>query len=203
MSHIAADDLVSTPAEGACLEALRDAAQHREGAIERHSLRVFLIAQELARENGIVVDREALLCAALLHDAGLYPRPATPRRLYLRNGRRFAEEVLGPFGWPSARLRRCLDAIELHHRLRPQWGHGAEAELLRLADLVDTSRGFAAFGLSPARLRDIFEAVARNGLYLELSKRSHRGLPCLTRALPAMLLHVTLLRAGPARPAGA
>ncbi len=199
MRHTKADEFVSTPAEQACLRALRHLTRDSKGPIERHSLRVFLIAEELARLNGMTLDREALLCAALLHDAGLYRGSATPHRFYLRKGRSFAEELLGPLNWPSVRLQRCLDAVELHHRLRPQWAHGEEVELLRLADLVDASRGVVAFGIRRKWLREIFEALPRGGLYRELARRSHHGLPCLTRALPAILLHAGLRRPRPPR----
>jgi HD superfamily phosphodiesterase len=41
--------------------------------MERHSLRIFLIAQRLTAGLGRAFNREVALCAALLHDIGLYP----------------------------------------------------------------------------------------------------------------------------------
>jgi len=72
-----ADELAETPAERASLDALRTASGETDGAMERHCVRQFLIAERLGELDGAVVDRELLLCAALLHDAGLYPSVAT------------------------------------------------------------------------------------------------------------------------------
>ena len=68
-----ADALSATPAAQAALEALRTAAG-ANGPMERHCLRQFAIAERLAGNRAL--DRELLLCACWLHDAGLY----TPSR---------------------------------------------------------------------------------------------------------------------------
>jgi HD superfamily phosphodiesterase len=58
------------------------------------------------------LDRELLLCACWLHDAGLYTPSRDP---YVTEGARLAARVLAPFGWPPERLQRCMDACEQHH----------------------------------------------------------------------------------------
>jgi hypothetical protein len=174
--------------ELACRDALRARAGCVNGPIERHSVRVFLIMEELARQVRIPLDREVSLCAALLHDAGLYD-PAGRPRLYLTRGRVSATRLIDPFEWPAEKKRRCLDAIEFHHRLRPQWRLGNEVELLRLADLVDANRGLARFGLSRNWLDNLFRSIERKGLQRELLRHSVRGAPCLSRGIAGTLLN--------------
>jgi hypothetical protein len=106
-----AEDLVSTSAERASLDALREAAGERGGPMERHGIRVFLIVERLASKEGATVDREVLLCASLLHDVGLYPR-ASEGGAYVTDGRHYAAGVLVSGRWSGDRLERCLDAIE-------------------------------------------------------------------------------------------
>jgi HD domain len=162
-SVAAADDLATTAAERACLVALRDLAGGADSAMERHCVRVYEIAVEVARRRGLEVDRELLLCAALLHDAGIYPAAASDAA-YVTDGRRLAARVLAPFGWPEERLERCGGAIERHHALRSQWAAGAEVEVLRRADLVGLSGGLVRAGLDGAWLRDLARRVPRRGL---------------------------------------
>jgi hypothetical protein len=157
-----ADDRCRTAAERVCLAELRDLAGGPDSPMERHCVRVYEIAGELGRRGGQVLDAELLLCAALLHDAGIYPAAASGEA-YVTDGRRLAERVLAPFAWPAERLERCGDAIERHHALRSQWAVGPEVELMRRADLVDVSFGRVRFGLDGAWLRDLAGRVPRQG----------------------------------------
>jgi HD domain len=159
-----ADTLASTEAERACLAALRAATAKVDDPMERHCVRVFLIADRLATSSGRATDREVLLCAAFLHDAGAF-EPAATADVYTRDGRRLAERTLAPFGWEPERLGRCLDAIEQHHAMAPRWSMGNEVELMRRADLVDVSGVGAPFGVHGPWLRDLFRQVPRTGLY--------------------------------------
>ena len=133
-----ADELAETPVERASLAALRAVSGETDGAMERHCVRQFLIAERLAEDAGHDADRELLLCAALLHDTGLYPSVKS-HDAYVSDGRHLAERTLAPFGWEPERLGRCLDAVEQHHALRDRSRMGAEVELMRRADLVDVS----------------------------------------------------------------
>jgi hypothetical protein len=169
MTRLVADDVVSTEPERASLRALREATRTADGPMERHCLRVFVIAERSGAELGRRVDREVLLCASLLHEIGAYPIAATGD-VYTADGRRFAGQLLDPFGWPEMRIRACGDAIENHHRLSEVWELGPETELVRRADLVDVSGGLVAFGLSRGWLRGLFSAVSREGLYTEIGR---------------------------------
>ena len=195
MAH--ADDLVTTDAERACLEALRAATVDPDGAMERHCVRQFLIAERLGERAGKEVDRELLLCAAFLHDAGLFPGVSTGD-VYVTDGRRLAECTLTPFGWPPQRLARCLDAIEQHHALRSRWHWGTEVELMRRSDLVDVSRGLAAFGLPRRWLNDLFRRIPRSGLWRMLGGEVFRMI--LER--PGTLARIVSPRKQPSRSPG-
>ena len=195
MAH--ADDLVTTEAERACLEALRTATGDPDGAMERHCVRQFLIAERLGEQAGKEVDRELLLCAAFLHDAGLFPSVSTGD-VYVSDGRRLAERTLTPFGWSPQRLARCLDAIEQHHAVRSRWHWGTEVELMRRSDLVDVSRGLVAFGLPRRWLNDLFRRIPRSGFWRMLGGEVFR----MIRERPGTLARVVSPRKEPSRPPG-
>jgi HD domain len=175
-----ADELVTTNAGRACLQVLRDATGTVDDPMERHCVRQFLIAERMAADRGIQADHELLLCASFLHDAGLYPS-VTTGDVYTADSRRLAERTLDPFGWDAQRLAKCLDAIEQHHATRPRWEWGAEVELVRRADLVDSTRGLIRFNVEPSWLRDLFREIPRKGLYrliaggLLMEARHHPG----------------------------
>jgi hypothetical protein len=180
--------LEETNATRACLDALRELIGGRvETAMELHCLRVYEIASELGARRGLALDRELLLCAAWLHDAGLYPGAATSDA-YVRDGRRLAERVLAPYGWSPERTQRVGDAIECHHELRPQWRRGAEVELLRRADLVDVSFGLVAFGLDRVWLRDLARRAPRTGMVREIGALVGGVLRTRPLTLPAIFL---------------
>jgi hypothetical protein len=169
MTRLVADEVVSTDAERDSLAALREATRMADGPMERHCLRVFVIAERLAEIHARRVDREVLLCASLLHDIGAYD-VAPAGDAYTAEGRRFASQLLEPFNWPEIRVRACGAAIEHHHELSEMWELGPETELVRRADLVDVSAGVIAFGLSRGWLRGLFTAVPRDGIYGEIAR---------------------------------
>jgi hypothetical protein len=113
-----ADELLCTDAEAAALEALRVATGETDGGMERHTVRQYLIAERLADTRGLEFDRELLLCASFLHDAGLYPAASTGD-VYIKDSVRYARRTLEPLGWPEDRLRLCLDTCEQHHAFTP------------------------------------------------------------------------------------
>ena len=158
-----------TPDEARCLEALRSAAGAVEGPIERHSRRVHLLARELAGERPY--DDELLACAAWLHDAGLYP-PYSTDAAYVIDSRRVAEELLGH--WEPERLRRCADAVELHHHPRSQAARGLEVELIRVADRIEVSQGLLRSGLPRSTVRRIRREVPVRGFVPEVLRRLSR-----------------------------
>ena len=180
-----ADELAGTPAERVCLDALRAVSGETDGAMERHCVRQFLIAERLAEDAQESVDRELLLCAAFLHDAGLYPGVAT-QDAYVTDGRHLAERTLEPFAWPPDRLNRCLDAVEQHHALRDRSSFGVEVELMRRADLVDVSAGLVNFGIDRWWVRNLVREIPRSGFHRFLARETWR----MARERPRSLPHV-------------
>ena len=170
-----AEDLVRTDSEVAALQKLRDITGESGGPMERHSLRVFLIADRLATVRDATIDREVLLIAGLLHDIGLYDE-ASHGGAYVRDGAEFTAGLLREQGWDQERIRLCFDAIERHHELRSQWDRGAEVELIRRADLVDLTYGLVRFDASREWLRDLFRSVSRDGTYPTIGGRVARQL---------------------------
>lgn len=176
------DDLVSTQAERAALDRLREATGQLDGPMERHCLRCRQIAARIAAARGWVIDGEVLTVASILHDIGLYP-PVASDRAYVADGAVLARELLGQCGWTAQRIELCANAIDRHHDVRRQLTYGYEVEALRLADLIDVTGGVFRFGLPREWLRRLFVEVPRRGLYGELARELRRAL----RERPATL----------------
>jgi hypothetical protein len=164
-----ADAAVQTDAERDALAAVREATGSADSAMERHGLRVFLIASELADRRGEAVDREVLLVAGFLHDLGLYDS-VSRGGVYVKDGADFATDLVGRHGWTDERKALCANAIERHHELRSQWSAGTEVEVVRRADLADVSGGLVTFGLPRGWLRSLFQTVSRDGTYAEIAR---------------------------------
>jgi len=167
-------EMVVTPAVSDAVGALRRATARVQGPMERHCLRVRLIALELADRRGWTIDSEVIAVAAILHDIGLYPG-ASRGGVYTADGAELAREMLAAHAWSAERIRRCAEAIDRHHDLRNQLTRGDEVEALRLADLVDLSGGLLAFGLDRQWLRSLNQTVPRQGLIGELTRELGRA----------------------------
>lgn len=181
----AADELAGTDPERACLATLRELCGETDGPMERHSVRVYLLARKLAEHGGHEVDAELMLCAAFLHDLGLYPGAAS-KAAYVTDSRRLAERVLGDAGWSAGRIELCGEAVERHHELTAQWAHGTEVELLRRADLVEVSQHLIAFGLSREERAETLRTARREGFVGEVA----RGLARAARQRPASMWRI-------------
>lgn len=180
-----ADQLVRTPVERECLDVLRQVSGEVDGQMERHSVRQFRIAEKLGQDRGLTVDRELLLCAAFIHDAGLFPGASTGG-VYTHDGWLLGKRTLAPFGWPPKRLALCLDAIEQHHALRSRWAWGTEVELMRLSDLVDVAPKIFRFGIPHEWLRELYRELPRKGFYRHIWSQFVRGLHERPRTIPGM-----------------
>ena len=160
----AADALVRTPLERRFLDALREASREVDGPMERHCVRCFMFVELLADKRGVEVDREVVLCAALLHDAGLYDSISSGG-VYTDEGGARAERLFREAGEAPERARLVNDACSQHHALRDQSARGVEVELLRLADRIEVSGGLLRSGLSRGEVHVVFEQVSRKGFY--------------------------------------
>jgi hypothetical protein len=163
MSAIA-DNLAKTDLERHFLEELRSASGEVDGPMERHCVRCFLFTELLAAKRGIEIDREVSLCAALMHDAGLYDS-LSHGGVYTDEGGQAAERIFIEAGASADRARLVRDACAQHHALRDQSDKGAEVELLRLADRIEVSGGLLRSGLTGAQIQDVFDRESRQGFY--------------------------------------
>jgi hypothetical protein len=159
-----ADTLVETDLERSFLDALRSASGEVDGAMERHCVRCFLFVEALATKRGLMIDREVALCAAFMHDAGLYDE-ISRGGVYTDDSGICAEQMFRDAGASPERALLARETCAQHHALRDQSDKGAEVELMRLADRIELSYGVLSAGLSRAEVREIFSRVSRQGTY--------------------------------------
>ncbi len=159
-----AETFIGTEAEKASLAALRDATGETDGVMERHTLRCFLFCELLAEKHNADLDREVMLCASLLHDIGIYDM-VSEGGVYTDEGGEFARKLGLQHGWDDRRADLCAQACARHHAVRKQWEHGAEVEVLRLADRIEVSGGLSRAGLSRGQIKSVFGEVSREGFY--------------------------------------
>jgi len=181
------EQLATTAAERDALAALRQATGAVNGPMERHCLRVRLMAAELALRREWQLDHEILTVASILHDIGLYPS-VSRGGVYTADGAALARRLLTTHGWETVRINVCADAVDRHHDVRSQLSHGAEVEALRMADLADVSGGLVSFGLQRAWVRELTRDVPRRGLGAELAREVGRALRERPLTLPRIFL---------------
>jgi hypothetical protein len=170
-----AETLATTPLERLFLDRLRDASGEADGVMERHGARCFLLVERLADRRGVAIDREVALCAALVHDIGIYPSLSRGGVYTVESGE-FAANLFTEAGAEPERARLCADACAFHHARRSQWQRGAEVELLRLADRVEVSGGLARAGLTRDDVAEVFASASRRGFYSSIGLLALRAL---------------------------
>ena len=118
-----------------------------------HCLRVFALAEDLAREEQLDYDPEILRLSALLHDIGLYRAYSMREGAdHARRSVAVAVRLLRDGDFPPQATRIVLDAIE-HHPPGTAPGRSMEAALLKDAVALDylgvvgLARVFAMIGL--------------------------------------------------------
>ena len=99
--------------------ASRAATGEVDGPMERHCVRCFLFVRAAAAERrGVEIDREVVLCAAFLHDAGLYDS-ISHGGVYTDECGARASALFAEAGEPGPSGRgSCADACAQHHALR-------------------------------------------------------------------------------------
>jgi hypothetical protein len=169
VSAVVAPDLVQTPLEQRFLDRLREVTGEPDSVMERHGLRCFLFVELLAARRALEIDREVALCAALVHDIGIYPS-VTHGGVYTDESGELAAALFRESGATEERARLVADACAYHHAVRPQWQRGSEVELLRRADQLEVFAGLIRHGLSRDEIRGVFAAAPRHGLYTEIGR---------------------------------
>jgi hypothetical protein len=178
-----ADELTRTPLEERCLAELRDACGETTGPMERHCVRIFLFVEALARRRGLDVDREVVLCAAFLHDVGIYPS-RSQGGVYTDESGELARRLFTEAGADAGRTQLAADACAYHHARRSQMDRGAEVELVRLADQIEVFGGLRRHGLPRDQVQATFDEVPRDGLYGHIAKLTLRAIRDRPLTLP-------------------
>jgi len=191
----AAQELARTALERRCLDEVRRASDDVDGPMERHGTRCFLLIERLAARRGADIDREVALCAAFVHDIGIYPS-VSRGGVYTDESGELAAQMFAEVGAPLERARLCADACAYHHARRPQWERGTEVELLRLADQIEVSGGLRRNGLSREEIRATFAAVPRTGFYREIGRLLLRALRDRPATLPRIFKRESRRRSG-------
>ncbi|MEU4098206.1 HD domain-containing protein [Streptomyces sp. NPDC026673] len=109
-------------------------------AILNHSVRVWLLADHVGRQEGVAErDREALAVACLFHDAGTARSHDGPQRFEVE-GADAAREFLSPHGWPAPLVQKIWEAIALHTSPGIAERMGTLPRLVRLGVMADFGR---------------------------------------------------------------
>jgi uncharacterized protein len=136
----------------------------------RHSERDFLLARQVARDEGLAVDEDVLFAAAFLHDSGAIPPFAKEGVDHAVRSAELAEPLLRKAGFPMAKYPAVKAAI-LGHMFDKEAGSGAEAIALHDADALDflgatgIARRLSVTGAAPdmdsvlARLQSVYEQI--------------------------------------------
>jgi uncharacterized protein len=136
----------------------------------RHCERDFLLARQVAGEEGLAVDEDVLFAAAFLHDAGAIPPFAKEGVDHAVRSAELAEPMLRKAGFPMAKYPAVKAAI-LGHMFDKEAGPGAEARVLHDADALDflgatgIARRLAVTGAAPdmdaviARLESVYREI--------------------------------------------
>jgi uncharacterized protein len=136
----------------------------------RHSERDFLLARQLAREEGLAIDEDVLFAAAFLHDAGAIPPFAKEGVDHAVRSAELAEPFLRAAGFPMAKFPAVKAAI-IGHMYDKEAGSRPEAIALHDADALDflgatgIARRLAVTGTAPdmdsvlARLQQVYEQI--------------------------------------------
>ena len=136
----------------------------------RHSERDFLLARQIARDEGLAIDEDVLFAAAFLHDSGAIPPFAKEGVDHAVRSAELAEPFLRQAGFPMAKFPAVRAAI-LGHMFDKEAGSRPEAVALHDADALDflgatgvarrisVTGGAADMDSVLARLRQVYEQI--------------------------------------------
>ncbi|GGT41430.1 HD domain-containing protein [Streptomyces chromofuscus] len=106
-------------------------------AIVNHSVRVWLVADHLGKQQDLGErEREALAVACLFHDAGTADAYDGPQRFEVE-GADAASDFLSAYDWPAPLVQQVWEAIALHTSPGIAERMGALPRLVRLGVLAD------------------------------------------------------------------
>jgi len=101
-----------------------------------HSERNFLMAQRLAKEEGMEVDQDVIFAAAFLHDVAAFEEFGKVNVDHTEAGAEYAAEMLDKAGFPKEKIPAVQEAIR-EHMFYSKVGERPEAVVLHDADTLD------------------------------------------------------------------
>jgi uncharacterized protein len=119
----------------AVYEFCRTRLQHTAWGLA-HSERNFLLAQRLAREEGLELDQDVMFAAAFLHDVAAFEEFGKVGIDHTEAGADYAAEMLGKTGFPKERIPAVQEAIR-GHMFYSKVAESPEAIVLHDADTLD------------------------------------------------------------------
>lgn len=117
------------------LETLIDGFHHSAWGLS-HSRRVYRMTLDLAREEGMALDEEAVLAAAYLHDLGALGDYRQPGVDHAERSAQLLADMLIPRGFPAEKVS-LVKAIVLGHTFDVRPTEPAEAVCFHDADILD------------------------------------------------------------------
>jgi len=153
------------------------AVAHASPALVAHSERSWVLAADLGRREGLVVDEELLYVASLLHDLGLAPSFDAHATSFERAGGDVARVFAAGAGWDDDRQRRVGDVIVRHMWPAVSAELDVEGHLLERATSLDVS-GVGAADWPADLLDELVTQRPRDGFAAEfataISAQAHR-----------------------------
>ena len=101
-----------------------------------HSRRVYELSLQLATEQGVPVDQDALFAAAYLHDMGAFEPYKRPGVDHAERSVQVIEEILDPIGFPLDQISFVKDIIR-GHMFYANPAPQIEAVIFHDADVLD------------------------------------------------------------------
>jgi len=139
-----------------------------------HSIRVFLFAAELGREEKLKFDPELLYISAAFHDLGLIQKFSSQDERFEVDGANAVRQFLSTHDVPEEKIQTAWEAIALHTTPGVTQYMRPEVDLLFKGVGLDVlGEGYGAF---PSSLRDeIVAAYPRIGFKEGIVKAFFRG----------------------------
>jgi uncharacterized protein len=113
----------------------RDRLQHTAWGLA-HAERNFLLAQQLAKGEGLVLDQDIIFAAAFLHDVAAFEQFGKVNVDHTEQGAEVAAQFLADAGFPKEKIPAVQEAIR-EHMFYSKVGERPEAIALHDADTLD------------------------------------------------------------------
>lgn len=157
------------PESAATTRAYEIAAEYSSAALLHHSVRAYLWAAALARQEMIEFDAELLWVAAMFHDLGLVTAFDNHYLAFDEAGGHLAKVFAAGLGWSPQRRTRLLEIIVRHMWPSVELALDPEGHLLERSTGIDIS-GREIDTLSPQLRRQVLTRWPRAGLAEEFTR---------------------------------